>query len=359
MGRILGVLLALIFTLIENTIRGVPIDPRMWKISDMAFLILVTILFCIAGYAFDTLLKIRKDLNKCPAYSNKPQLRVSVDTLIDKISFLEEDQKRVLIQKIHSPIQVLIGERVPESLNAFLKTCKEKNKDIQSGLIWLIPNIDIKGYASLILDLDKEMLKRNDSFVYSTNIIPPTEFVHEEVKKHLEILNKLAGKKVKRNGKEIPRLLRVQFINLRYEKGLEKIRIIDDPKLDKYNKEKFDSNLREKDVFLEKLKTKAEEFKDYIELYIKESTFLITPQAKGASIDNILGDYILYDDSIVVKWDETNTLYLMFGEEIIKAHKKIFLDTELITKYDELKEKKAREEELINLWAYLRSNDMK
>ena len=227
---------------------------------------------------------------KCPAYSSPPKLRLSVDAILPN----------ELADKIHSPIQVLIDKEITGVLTNFLQTVHREDLSTHTGMVWVMPEADVKTYGTLAQALDDAMLKTVSGTIYSTNLVPPNDFSEEAVKKHLDKVNKLLGKI-----DETPRVLRIQIVKLE-----------DSKVLDLLGKEEFLTHLKEK------------KWGEYVEHYLKEnSIFLIDSKAEIAKPKNILGDYILYGDSLVLKWDDkVSSLYLMFGTELIEAHKRIFAD---------------------------------
>ena len=340
-GGFIGLLVSFGLNLVDTG----SINPLEWTLKGWGVSLISTILGAIIGNMQATISEFKETIkSKCPAYSESTNIHACIDTLIKRrMSYLSRSDD--LLNKIRSPFQVFIKEEILQNLNLFLEKINNKRLNPVSGMIWIVPNIDIKGYASIALALDKKIIKKPDSTIYSTNIIPPTDFSHDEVITHLTVLNGLAGETIedKKTGNLKPRLLRIQLVNL--GRANLKIKILPE---EKYEPDK------EKDMFLELLCSEKEEYSkkysDYKNYYITYSTFLVTPEALGCGVENILGDYILYDDSLVLKWDETtHTLYLMFGEEIVNSHRKIF---ESISKeYNNLKDK--TEGNVINLQAYL------
>jgi hypothetical protein len=204
-------------------------------------------------------------------------------------------------------MQALINKDVSRFLEEFIK----EGTDTKEGIVWVLPNVELKDYANIALKFDKIVCESGGT-VYSTNIVPPEDFSHSEVRDHLSELNEnllrkfLSELKSKGNssGKsQEPPLLRLQIVNEKGNNGSYKLPL----------------NIIDKKAFF---KTIGDDYKKF---YVTPYTFVITPTAKGVVPKRIFGDYIVYNNSVILKWDaDTHTLYLLFGKRLVDLYLEIF-----------------------------------
>lgn len=252
----------------------------------------------------------RQTIHQCPAYSD-PQLAKKI------IDAMDEHLGKTHIDTVQRFLNQVRGD---EDLNAY------------PGAVLVVPNATIRQYASLARTLD-EIVVALEGTIYSTNIIVPNHFAEEEaIRRHISTANELLSVKT---GSE-PKLLRLQLVT-------------------KHSGDK--SLLVNKEWFLDNVSTNMEKkWQYYRDNYIKEGcTFLVdTTSAEIGKRNNIVGDYIVYDNSFVLKWDEwekkVGCLYLLFGNEVIRLHSRIF--EQFISKYGEYKNTKEYNNPIIDLYSW-------
>jgi hypothetical protein len=183
-----------------------------------------------------------------------------------------------------------------------------------SGMVWVIKDADLSQYARIASYFDKAA--QDKGYIYSTNTVLPSEFdndQHNFISLHLDLANKLSCKKFS-NG--MPRLLRLQLLHAKEKPKETIINSLDEfmGDIEKIKQIKQDSNFYKfwKNAYALNVDDDAIKQEIAPKNYFEESSLF-------------LGEYILYSDTVVVKWDSScNVLYLIFGEEIIKSYKKIF-----------------------------------
>jgi hypothetical protein len=258
---------------------------------------------------------------------NKPyHVSISLGSLLNDYPILNE--------KLHSPIELFIDNKIASVLEEIFQ---EKNKagelffnpeHIPSGLVWVIKDADIYNYAKLATYFDKAALKSSQGYVYSTNISLPSELSetgNHYIKEHLNITNLLIEKEVEHvypvSGSfkkvKMPRLLRIQLL-------------CENPSPDRMIKliKQFEADISDGSKGINE---------NSCLFFQKNNTFILNVDNKNLTNSLglsttfeksavCLGDYIIYSDTVVLKWDiPSNVLYLMFGKEIVDNYKLLFL----------------------------------
>lgn len=237
--------------------------------------------------------------------------------------FLEDYED--LYKKFRSPIKIVIDNEFINVLNQLSQSSSSGQPilDLQgtpSGMIWVIGRSNLSVYAKIATYFDRAAYNNLKGYIYSTNTILPSEFNDDPnnlIRDHILEANKLATLQTD-SGK--PRLLRLQL--LRSEKPTN-----------------FKTPINTQGEFIQDLKR----IQDYSNCNFKEywnnNCFALNVDHSDIKNDIIkyfevsnfeesslfLGEYIIYSDSVVVKWDSScRVLYLIFGEDIVKVYKNIF-----------------------------------
>lgn len=236
-------------------------------------------------------------------------------------------------RKLLDPIQIFVDDTIGRALDQMFQGIRPRDKikgklispdDVTSGLVWVITKATINEYAAIAEYFDKrikqEMEKEKSGYIWSVNIIDPQKFDAQtgegnSVLKHIKAANEIHDKKYI----DMPALLRLQLV--RTQKPSEPESTLSIPcygdflrKLKKSNNARkyyfgVDEGLLNTNVFI----TNVSPVENEIGAAFEYSGFFT-------------GDYILYSDMLVLKWIESeNTLYLIFGKEIIDLYKEIFL----------------------------------
>jgi len=243
--------------------------------------------------------------------SFKGKVTISLESLLEDYPAVQE--------KLRSPISIFVDTQIARVLQRLSETKTTdgiKFLDLEntpSGMVWVIKDADLSQYARISLYFDTAAQESDKGYIYSTNTVLPSEFDNDPyhfISDHLDSANKLSDKNFS-NG--MPRLLRLQFLHLG-EKPKETI-------INSFEEFKTD---------IQKIKQGSNFYKFWRNTYalnvdnnaIKQE---IAPKNYFEESSLFLGEYILYSDTVVVKWDSScNVLYLIFGEQIIKSYKKIF-----------------------------------
>ena len=284
------------------------------------------------GYYFASEPEVKKRLDNLDSKVNELGRRITVPVeavIPEKFTFLRK--------RLTKPIEVFVNEQISKALEHIVKKSEfvkgvAKIEDIDCGMVWIIRNCPLPSYAEVAFQLDHfiteiiDKLKLNgnllsaSTYIWSTNIIDPKKFPtnekekeKEKIIKHIQEANKLENYqtfvsgflgvkgKGKIENKKFPSLLRLQLIKNDNETKFPLIQ----------TKKAFENG-------------------------VKKNPFFLKVFSPGLKIINIscledkpylfLGDYIIYSNMLVLKWDEfSEVLYIMFGSEIVEIHKSIFI----------------------------------
>lgn len=277
------------------------------------------------------------------------ELRISLDNLANKIisptinipiDVIVPKNCVHLPKKLTSPIQIFINEKIVEALEDLFKIYKEDThtyyfppERIQSGMVWIVQDADINTYAIIAKHFDEKVLLDERGYIWSTNITDPKEFDKStesgnNVLEHIKKANNKANIEVETGGQgqKIPALLRLQFVRKQKKEGIliPDIQSFCSSLLSSTNAKNyyFKTDLFKKNVFiLDVSKIEEDEGREFEKLGF------------------FLGDYIIYSDMAVIKWDErANVLYLMFGREVVEAYKNVFINFLQVWKEDASKD---------------------
>lgn len=230
-----------------------------------------------------------------------------------------------LKKKLGSPIKIFINNKIAEALeHLFSEVLSDSSEPyfrsdgICSGMVWVIPKANITAYAKLAKYFDSKVCDDEKGYIWSINIIDPLKFDEQSEEKtsisnHIKEANKKAGKMFSFNGEKYPALIRLQLVRSGESESIIPI------------KDKFSDSLKKS--------TNAKNFY-FAQKFFNENVFIAdVNNIEKNELDSALfeesgyffGDYIIYSDMVVVKWDmDSNILYLMFGKEIVIEYKKIF-----------------------------------
>jgi len=244
--------------------------------------------------------------------SFKGKVSISLESLLEDYPAVQE--------KLRSPISIFVDTQIARVLQRLSETTTTDGKkflDLEntpSGMVWVIKDADLSQYARIALYFDKAAQESDKGYIYSTNTVLPSEFDNDSyhfISTHLNLANELSNKNFS-NG--MPRLLRLQLLHL-----------------EEKPKETIINSFKEFTEDLEKIRSDSNFYK-----FWKNNTYAlnvddnaikleIAPKKYFEESSLFLGEYILYSDTVVVKWDSScNVLYLIFGEQIIQSYKKIF-----------------------------------
>jgi len=273
------------------------------------------------GYQITTEQELKISLDNLANKIISPTINIPIDAIVPK-------NYTYLPEKLTSPIQIFINEKIVEALEDLFKinrkdtgTCYFPPERIQSGIVWIVQDADINTYAIIAKHFDEKVLLDEQGYIWSTNITDPKEFDKsvesgDNVLEHIKIANKKAEKEVETGGQgqKLPALLRLQFVRKQKKEGflIPDIQSFSSSLLSSTNAKKyyFRTDLFQKNVFI---------------LDVSQ-----IEEAGGIEFEKLgyfLGDYIVYSDMAVVKWDEkANVLYLMFGREVVNAYKNVFIN---------------------------------
>jgi len=284
--------------------------------------ILVGIVIGLSGFLYEVLYHVIPDR----------ELKNSLDTLANKINsptisipinLLMGKEYINLPEKLTSPIQVFVNKKITEALEDLFRIEETSTgakhfqpERIKSGMVWTILDADIKTYAIVAKHFDEKVIEDEQGYIWSTNVTDPSEF--DELTKsgnnilmHINLANGKANNKIRIDNSEIPALLRLQLVR-KEKKGII-------PDKESFCNSLQGSNNAKEYYFKKDLLNKNVFILDVSEIENKEGKDF-------EKLGYFLGDYIVYSDMIVVKWDEkANVLYLIFGREVIEAYKNIFI----------------------------------
>jgi hypothetical protein len=244
--------------------------------------------------------------------SFKGEVAISLESLLRDYPAVQE--------KLRSPISIFVDTQIASVLQKLSETTASDGsrfldlENTPSGMVWVIKDADLSRYARIALYFDKAAEGSDKGYIYSTNTVLPSEFdndPHNFISDHLDSANKLSDKNFS-NG--MPRLLRLQLLHVK-EKPKETIINSSEEFIADLQGIKQSSNFYK---FWNK-NTYALNVDDNM---IKRE---IAPKDYFERSSFFLGEYILYSNTVVVKWDSScNVLYLIFGEQIIESYRKIF-----------------------------------
>lgn len=276
--------------------------------------------------------RIKKELHE-ELYPSQKHVHVPISSVIP-------DEFDTIRKKLSNPIQIFINKKICRGLGEILMLADKqgiqfKLKDIHSGMVWVIPSPKLADYAAVATILSKFMTEDLDDrakvlkekrYIWSTNLVMPSKFEYKEkvhhdrivdnILKHLEYAKKLADYEFEDDGKKYPCLLRIQMV--RDEKKEDDEEIFQDVPL--------------RDKFFDEAKT-CSNFQKHFALCSEwekwgKSKVLKILNVKALTEDRYLylGDYIIYGDMIILKWDEdSEVLYIIFGTGTVEVYKQIFI----------------------------------
>ena len=194
-----------------------------------------------------------------------------------------------LAKQLTSPNRSFVDSQVLQSIKSFC------NGNARAGLVLVRTNCEYREYADVALMLD-EGAKES---IYSTNVGAPEKLFRTyrtEVSQHLKKVNEKARGPRAKPGVIVQR---------------RQIHLSND---DKENYDEF-------------LQSGSQEANDYCALYKDAPNVTFRELIVGPELSwpEFLGDYLIYDNRIILKFDEeTKVLMLLVGQEVIEQHVAVF-----------------------------------
>jgi hypothetical protein len=271
-----------------NYIPYVVKDPTGYAGTNWIRLLIFFAVTLPVIYLSDLVVKFKPCFFHVPVRQLRYQVAVTLSEILDKHTLLSDT---LLADRLSSPHKSFIDNTLIGNIKVF------DNGTSAVGLVLVRNNCEYNTYASIAIELDKcakESIK-------STNVSLPSDLFGDEntrnlVVRHLETGNERAHRYV--NGIKVVR----RQINMS----------VDSESL-------FHSEYNSTEQY-------ANDYRMYYEDGSKRKVdFRKLLLGKDIAWEDFLGDYIIYDNKVILKYDSTtHQLSLMIGENIIAQHSSVF-----------------------------------